>query len=322
MTATLTDRYVYAVARSLPETRRDDVERELRATIADDVDARIDAGAPPADAERAALTVLGDPARLVAGYLDRPLHLIGPAFYLTWVRLLRLLLIVVLPFVAAASVIGHLIAGTPPGGVFGATVGALITVAVHLAFWTAFVFWLIERTEQRTKMPAYTLDSLPTPPVKGAPPLSEMVAAVGFLVVFAVAIVGQQFVSGFSDADGNVIPVLAPDLWTWALPILLGVIAAEIAFAVWLWKAARWTPAHVVVNIVLALGAAAFVVFLITGPGLYNPEWFAQFGADDAIDPWHIANVITAVAAVGIALWDSVDGVVKFVRQERNAARG
>jgi hypothetical protein len=322
MTATLTDRYVYAVARSLPETRRDDVERELRATIADDVDARIEGGAEPSAAERAALETLGDPGRLVAGYLDRPLHLIGPTYYLTWVRLLRLLLVVVLPIVAATSVMGQLIAGTPPGGVFGATIGLLISVAVHLAFWTAFVFWLMERTAQRTTMPSFTLDDLPTPPLKGAPPFSDMIASIAFLVVMAVAIIGQEFWSGFVDADGAVIPVLDPAAWTWPIPVFLGLIVAEIAFAVWLWRAARWSVAHVVVNIVLALASAALVLAVIAGPGLYNPEWFAQFGADDEIDPWHIANVITAVAAIGIALWDSVDGVVKFVRQERGAARG
>jgi hypothetical protein len=316
MTATLTDRYVYAVARSLPEARRDDVERELRATIADDVDARVDGGTPTAEAERAALTALGDPARLVAGYLDRPLHLIGPTYYLAWVRLLRLLLVVVLPIVAATSVLGHLIGGTPPGGIFGATIGLLISVTVHLAFWTAFVFWLMERTQQRTNVETWTLDALPTPPVKGAPPFSDMIASVAFLVVAAAALVGQQFWSGFFDDAGNVIPIIAPQLWTWGIPVLLAIIAAEVGFAVWLWKAARWTAAHVVVNILLALGAGAFVVFLVTVPGLYNPEWFTQFGSDDDVDPLHVANVITAVAAVGIALWDSVDGVVKYLRQK------
>jgi len=316
MTATLTDRYVYAVARSLPEARRDDVERELRATIADDVDARVDGGTPTAEAERAALTALGDPARLVAGYLDRPLHLIGPTYYLAWVRLLRLLLVVVLPIVAATSVLGHLIGGTPPGGIFGATIGLLISLTVHLAFWTALVFWLMERTKQSANLDAWTVDDLPTPPVKGAPPFSDMIASVAFLVVAAAALVGQQFWSGFSDDEGNVIPVLAPGLWTWGIPMLLAVVAAEIGFAVWLWKAARWTAAHVLVNIGLALGAAALIVFFVTGPGLYNPEWFAQFGSDDEIDPLRIANFITAVAAVGIAVWDSVDGVVKFLRQK------
>ncbi len=53
MTATLTDRYVYAVTRSLPESQRADIDKELRASIADAVDARVEAGDHPAEAERA-----------------------------------------------------------------------------------------------------------------------------------------------------------------------------------------------------------------------------------------------------------------------------
>ena len=40
-TDTLTDRYVWAVLKSLPEAKRADIDRELRASIADDIDARV-----------------------------------------------------------------------------------------------------------------------------------------------------------------------------------------------------------------------------------------------------------------------------------------
>ena len=49
-----------------------------------------------------ALVELGDPAALAASYVDRPLQLIGPRYYLTWWRLLKLLYSVVLPIAAAA----------------------------------------------------------------------------------------------------------------------------------------------------------------------------------------------------------------------------
>ena len=63
---TLTDRYVWAVLKSLPEAKRADIDRELRATIADDVEAREADGRDAAAAEREALAELGDPARLAA----------------------------------------------------------------------------------------------------------------------------------------------------------------------------------------------------------------------------------------------------------------
>ena len=67
--ATLTDRYVDATLRGVPQAKRADIERELRASIADAIDARADSGDSSADAEVAVLTELGDPARLAAGYV-------------------------------------------------------------------------------------------------------------------------------------------------------------------------------------------------------------------------------------------------------------
>ncbi len=51
-TTTLTDRYVDAILRRLPERQRPDIEKELRASIADAVDDRLEAGTDPAEAER------------------------------------------------------------------------------------------------------------------------------------------------------------------------------------------------------------------------------------------------------------------------------
>ena len=99
---TLTDRYVWAAARTLPEAQRAEFERELRERIGDATDALVETGRAPADAERMALVELGDPAALAASYVDRPLQLIGPRYYLTWWRLLKLLYSVVLPIAVAA----------------------------------------------------------------------------------------------------------------------------------------------------------------------------------------------------------------------------
>ena len=71
MTTTLTDRYVAAVMRQVPDRQRADIERELRAAIGDDTDARTERGATAQDAEYAALRELGDPARLAARYAHR-----------------------------------------------------------------------------------------------------------------------------------------------------------------------------------------------------------------------------------------------------------
>ena len=103
-TDTLTDRYVWAVLKSLPEAKRTDIDRELRASIADDVEARVDGGEDADAAERAVLLALGDPATLAASYQGRTPGLIGPDLYPGYVGLLKMLYAVVLPIVAVAYV--------------------------------------------------------------------------------------------------------------------------------------------------------------------------------------------------------------------------
>lgn len=57
------------------------------------------------------LTELGDPMRLAAGYTGRPLHLIGPAVYPDWLRLVKLLLGIIVPLSMAGSALAQALVG-------------------------------------------------------------------------------------------------------------------------------------------------------------------------------------------------------------------
>ena len=128
---TLTDRYVWAVQRSLPERQRHDIDRELRGTIADTIDGKIEGGTKPAVAEREVIAELGDPYRLAAGFADRPLHLIGPALFPDYVRLLKVLYVIVLPIAAAGILLGLLLSQPESvGAVAGPFFAALITTVI------------------------------------------------------------------------------------------------------------------------------------------------------------------------------------------------
>src|SRR6478736_5334921 len=75
---TLTDRYVAATLRRVPADQHADLEQELRASVADAVEAKVEAGTDPARAETDVLNDLGHPDRLAADLAGRPLYLIGP----------------------------------------------------------------------------------------------------------------------------------------------------------------------------------------------------------------------------------------------------
>src|SRR3546814_13935446 len=133
--ATLTERYVDAAMRSVPEKQRADLAAELRAAIGDQIDAHVEAGESPVAAERAVLTDLGDPEKLAADYIDRPLHLIGPRYCLAWWRLTKPLWAIVLACAAFGLALAPVLSAPSFGSGGGAVVSVVISVLSRIGFW-------------------------------------------------------------------------------------------------------------------------------------------------------------------------------------------
>ncbi|MCU1412585.1 MAG: hypothetical protein JWR04_3292 [Rhodoglobus sp.] len=310
--STLTDRYVWAVIRSLPEKQRNDIERELRASIDDAMEARVAAGEPIRTAEHDTLLELGDPDRLSASYAERPSFLIGPAYYFDYIRLLKLLYVLVLPITAATVFLVQLLTGAGIGAIVGSVIGTAIEVAVHLGFWTTLVFAIITRSEKARKpVASWSLESLPerTSPRVGIP---ELVASVVFLLFFAGAIVWQQYNSVFTDASGSPIPVLQPDLWTLWIPYVFGLIALELVFAIVLYRTG-WNWPLALVNVVLNVAFLVPAIWLVVNDRVLNHAFLSKLGWPDDLGMSVIAPILVLVF-VGVAAGDVIDGMVKARR--------
>src|SRR5262245_9072215 len=193
-TSTLTDRYVWAVLRQVPSDQRKELEPEVRALVADAIEAR--AADDPADAgtaERAALAELGDPTALAARYTDRSLALIGPALYPEWRRLLTLLLPIVPPIVGVVVLGADVLSGSPPLHAILAGVGTGLSVAIQMTFWITLVFAVIERTVGTTGVEhRWSPDDLPDLPVEGRIGVVEFVATIVFDVLVIAALLWVQ----------------------------------------------------------------------------------------------------------------------------------
>lgn len=331
MAATLTERYIDAVTRSLNPTAQDDVRIELEASIADAIEARVEQGESSEDAEHRVLTDLGDPAILAAGYADRPLHLIGPKYFLTWWRLLKLLLWIV-PLCAAGGVaIANALADKPIGEIIAQTVVAGIGAIVHVAFWTTLVFVVLERTGADTGI-RWSVDTLPEPQETGAG-RGDLIASLVFLSLAAAALLWDRFVGFVLVAGDSVdigiglgsqttaIPVLHPDLWPWWTGGALVVIGLEAALAIAIFAGRGWRAGLAVLNTVLALVFAAGSILLLVTGQLLNPEFveFTLGRGDMPADVGRIVAVLLGVVIVGVAAWDIIDGWLKTRRAARAA---
>jgi hypothetical protein len=319
---TLTDRYIFAVQRSLPEAQRADIDRELRGTIADAVDAKIEAGSKPDAAEREALLDLGDPYKLAWGYADRPLQLIGPALFPDYVRLLRLLYVVVLPIVVASVTVALLLANSLDGdsdgvrSAIGGIVATAIGVAVHLGFWTTLVFAVLERTTPQGKpLTKWDPATLPQLPVKGTIRPLDTGAALVWLALYIAALVGQQFFSPLMDASGDPLPVLNPALWSFWLPFFIVLAVFEIIFALVLHRARRWTLHLAALNTALVLAFAIPAVILLRSGDVITPAFAERLGLTELFALGGVVTIVLICVTVALAIADIVDGFAKALRR-------
>lgn len=326
-TTTLTERYISATIRSLAPEMQDDVRAELEAAIADAVDARIEMGEDPESAERSALTALGDPGILAAGYAERPLHLIGPRYYLTWWRLLKLLLAIVPICVLGAVALGQTLANAPVGEIISSSILAAGGTMLHLCFWTTLVFVILERSGTDTGV-KWDVDQLPEATDDGVG-RNELIASLVFLGLAVGALLWDRF-RGFVVIDGEALPILNPGLWPWGIAVLALIIVAEAVFAVVLYRRRGWSVGLAVVNTVLALAFLAWAAVLLLTGELVNPDFLAHIvtaggegfatGDAEAADEGGTFRILAVLLGFGIALgvgWDIVDGWIKTARRRR-----
>lgn len=304
MTATPTERYIEATVRRLPPAAQDDVRRELDASIADAVDARIAQGEAPDAAERAALTELGDPAALASGFADRPLHLIGPRFYLSWVRLMKILLWTLPPLAAVGGAIGHAVAGANGTTIFAEALALALSVAVHTVFWTTLIFVVIERTG--AEFPAtWTLDQLPEMPEKDGGK-TDAIASLVFLALAAGAFFWDAL-RGFVRVGDEWVPALGPELWPWWMAGLFALMTAEAVFVLVRARRGRWTVGFAIGRTVLA---GLFVSWVATVTGrdlLLNPEVVALLAERDVGgDVLAILAIVLGASVAAGAVWSIV----------------
>lgn len=314
-TTTLTDRYVWTVTRHLPDDIGPDVAQELRGTIADAIDGKVEAGADPAQAEQQVIAELGDPDVLARQYGGRPGYLIGPGIYPDYIKLIRLLPPIVLPIVLVANLIGRLTMDDDAG--WGSIVldswVVVLTVAVHLGFWITLTFALIEwhrpEAERDRPLSEWKPDQLTAEVPWRHVGLGETLFQAGFSAAMAVLVAWQ-----FSGVGGNAIQVLNPDVdLVWKLA-LIGLFVFDAVLAIVVWRTGRWTPTLAATNVASNAAAATLLIWLLSRGELLTdlPTILGErFGWST---DWTLPTALVAVGIVVITLWDGIESVIKARR--------
>ncbi len=310
MTApTLTDRYVHAVVRELPEGRREELARELRSTIADLVDAELDRGATAATAEHAALESLGHPNLLASNYATGPQHLIGPRFFGVWQRLVRNLLTFVPAIVGSIALIADFFeSDADVGSAVVSGLAAAAMTAIQILFWTTLCFAIIERTGGADEVLEWSPDRLPDLPDTGrrGVTLGDAVGSASFSLVL-VALLGLQHEFAWF-GDGERVPLLNPDLWSGVLPFLIVMSVLSAALEVVKYRRG-WSWGVVAAVVVTSVGFSGVLALTALDGRLLSPAFIDAVSMSPAsVDLTH--NLV-AIGAILVAAWEIGEAVFK-----------
>lgn len=303
--SSLTDRYVAAVLHGIRDEQRAEVAAALRDSIGKAVDARVAGGEAPGDAERAVLTEFGDPMRVSAARSGRELHLIGPAVYPDYVRLLRLLLAIIVPIVGVAVGMATAVAGADPWDVVAAGFGAAFSVAVQVAFWVTLVFAIIERSGSKPHVPAmWDLGDLPEASDRRISLGSTVGSIVGLGVLIWFLLWQPTYQESF-DPGGPTIPILDPALSQFWIPFLVAVLLASIGLEIVKYLRGHWTLLLAAVNTVLSLAFAIPAIWLLRTEQFFDPAFLSAITIDEVAStvdalPTLIVWIIVIVSVVDI----------------------
>lgn len=289
---TLTDRYIAATLRSVPEKSRGDLERELRASIGDAIDALVARGETPDTAEVASITELGDPAQLAAAYAGPQRYLIGPRFFHGYIRTLGIVLAFSVPTVWAVLLAVWIAAGNSLVSSILTSSAAALAVGLMAAFWTTLGYAVVEWAESEReadgeapewtteirKAIAWTPARLPKETSERAVRVNDAVEAiVGGSIGIALVFI-QRSVSPFNDAGGAAIPILNPDLWAMWIPLLI--VLAVTWMAVEFIKLVRgaWSVPIAIAITVLTVATSGIEIYLLGSGQLFNPAFLEKVG--------------------------------------------
>ncbi len=286
----LIDRYVYDVIRRLPEKSRPDVEKELRANIAD----MLPENATQEDMDRV-LASLGDPAKLSEQYRTRPRYLISPAFFDDYLMVLKL----VIPILAVVFLVLHLFGALtqkPIEGSYGqvfvsilaGALSSLFTAVTNGFLWVTLAFALTEYFNGVQTKKDWTLKDLPDIPPQNAVKISRTETIIGMVLsaLFLITMTRYQHLIAWYEygQSGIHTPLFSSLAVSRYVPYLVVLTACSWAVAAVKLYFGRWNILTAVLQGISDIAwAVAFILFL-RSPDTFNPGFIARMAETFKLD--------------------------------------
>lgn len=282
----LIDIYVEEVAKRLPEKNREDIILELRSTIEDMLPDDYNE-----DDEKRVLEKLGSPVALANGYLDRPMHLIGPRYFDVYMTLLKMILPIAVVIALISMVAENFISYSGDQAVLnvilkliGQGIGRTFEVGFQVFFWLTVVFAVIERTDKEkdpqpltTSLKKWTPDDLKNIayiPKKKAISKFEVFGGLMWTAIWATLYFYANHLVGVYNGTENGLKFVSPtfnqDVLLQYWPIVVIMIVFEIGISLYKLVQGKWTQRLAIGNAILQVAGTIVFIVIVVNPHLFN----------------------------------------------------
>ncbi|MEW4071657.1 HAAS signaling domain-containing protein [Bacillus thuringiensis] len=320
----LIDLYIQEVAKRLPEKNSEDITLELRSTIEDML---------PEDYSeedvKSVLKKLGSPVSLANGYLDRPMHLIGPRYFDVYTTLLKMIIPIAAVIALISMVAENFIGYSGDQAILnvilqliGKGIGEIFEVGLHVFSWLTLVFVILERTDKdkgieplTTSFKKWTPDDLKNIsyiPKKKAISKFEVFAGLMWTAVWATLYFYANHLVGVYNGTANGLKFVSPtfnqDVLLQYWPIVIIMIVFEICISLYKLVQGQWTQRLAIGNAILQIAGTIVFIVIVVNPHVFNAGFITYLANAFTISPegfktWLIGGGIffyTLSAAINI----------------------
>ena len=312
----LIDLYIQEVAKRLPEKNREDITLELRSTIDDML---------PEDYNekdvKSVLEKLGSPVSLANGYLDRPMHLIGPRYFDVYTTLLKMIIPIAAVIALISMVAENFIDYSGDQAVLnvifqliGKGIGEIFEVGLHVFFWLTLVFVILERTDTdkgieplTTSLKKWTPDDLKNIsyiPKKKAISKFEVFGGLMWTAVWATLYFYANHLVGVYNGTANGLKFVSPtfnqDVLLQYWPIVVIMIVFEICISLYKLVQGQWTQRLAIGNAILQVAGTIVFIVIVVNPHVFNAGFIT-----------YLANAFT-ISLEGFKTWLVGGGIVIY----------
>ncbi|MHA6252853.1 HAAS signaling domain-containing protein [Oceanobacillus sp. CAU 1775] len=331
----LIEKYIFAVTQKLPAAQRKDIAEELRGLIEDMLDERTQGkNVEEADIENV-LIELGNPKELAQKYRGTNTFLIGPELYDSYITVLKTVMITIAAVIGSIFVIQLVF---NPIGILEHFIDLIIHIVtwVPTGFgWTTIIFALAERfTDIKAKdlqiEDKWSPKNLPEIPGKrGRIHRSEAILGI---IIYTVFLLFFTFSTDFfgvwliNEDFTETIPFINTEMHTLFIIAILIILGFGVLKESLKLVHGRWNTQLVVFTLTLNIISIIVVIFMITQPNFWNPnfmEELIQHGLlSNGTQAYDIVNtiwiqttkLIPIFLLVGL-VWDVIDGIIKVKKK-------